>query len=110
MAYTLFMVFIETSIFTKIISKLIDDDNYAELQNSLALNPEQGDLIQNSGGLRKMRWKQQYKGKRGGIRVIYYLRVQQEQIIFIFAYVKNKAENLTSKQLQTLKSIVEEWK
>lgn len=110
MAYIVIMVFIETSVFTEIIMALLTDDSYAELQQSLALNPEQGDLIPNSGGLRKIRWKSSNKGKRGGIRVIYYYRNEHHQIIFLYAYAKSKAENLKPKQLLILKQIVGEWK
>jgi hypothetical protein len=110
MAYTLVMVFIETSVFTNLITGLLSDDNYSELQKALSLNPEQGDMIPGSGGLRKIRWKQESKGKRGGIRAIYYFRVKHDQIIFVYAYAKNKTENLTPKQLQILREIVEEWK
>lgn len=104
------MVFIETSVFTTIIKKLLSDENYSELQQDLAFNPEQGDMIPGSGGLRKIRWGKNAKGKRGGIRVIYYYRIRHEQIIFLYAYPKSKTENLTEKQLKVLKTIAEEWK
>jgi len=66
------MVFIETSIFTKEIKRLIRDDEYKQLQSVLLLRPEAGALIKGSGGLRKVRWKLRGEGKRGGLRVIYY--------------------------------------
>ncbi|VFN03575.1 MAG: hypothetical protein BECKG1743F_GA0114225_108202 [Candidatus Kentron sp. G] len=67
------MVFMETPIFTKAITRLLSDDEYRELQGKLLLHPDAGVLIKGSGGLRKIRWKGRGTGKRGGIRVIYYL-------------------------------------
>ena len=104
------MIFIETSVFTEIITALLSDDSYSELQQSLTLNPEQGDLIPNAGGLRKIRWKLTNKGKRGGIRVIYYYRNRHDQIIFLYAYAKSKTENLKPAQLKALKQIIGAWK
>ena len=66
------MLFIETSIFTKLIKELLSDNEYRLLQEELAAQPDKGDLIKNGGGIRKIRHGQQNKGKSGGIRVIYY--------------------------------------
>ena len=66
------MIFIETPVFTEDLLNLLSDNEYKEMQKALLLEPEIGDLIQGSGGFRKMRWKQGSKGKRGGVRVIYY--------------------------------------
>ena len=63
------MVFIETSVFTKQVTELLSDDDYVFLQTHLAENPTAGDVIQGTGGLRKMRWAAMGKGKRGGVRV-----------------------------------------
>ena len=66
--------FRETSVFTRDIAVLLSDDEYAELQGALIVDPEAGDIIKETAGLRKLRWSQprRGKGKRGGIRVIYY--------------------------------------
>jgi len=69
------MVIIETSIFTKRIKELMSDNVYSELQNALVAYPESGKLIQGSGGLRKIRWGTAGKGKRGGVRAIYYFNL-----------------------------------
>ncbi|WP_234393746.1 hypothetical protein [Fangia hongkongensis] len=66
------MIFIETDIFTEDVKALLSDDEYAEFQSYLAENPLIGDVIQQTGGLRKVRWSAKGKGKRGGVRVIYY--------------------------------------
>ncbi len=66
------MVFIETLTFTRLITGLLDDDEYSNLQDELVKRPDIGDLIKNGGGIRKLRWKRAGTGKSGGIRVIYY--------------------------------------
>ena len=102
------MVFIETHNFTKSIRELITDDNYAELQKALSINPAIGTLIEGTGGLRKVRWKINDKGKRGGIRIIYYWHVKNHQILFLLVYSKNVKDDLTQKQKQQLKTLVQE--
>jgi len=103
------VVIIETSIFTRIIKEMMTDDEYCELQKALISRPDIGDLIKKSGGLRKIRWKLQNRGKSGGIRVIYYWMVSSEQIYMLYTYPKGKQGNLTSQQLAALKQIVERW-
>jgi mRNA-degrading endonuclease RelE of RelBE toxin-antitoxin system len=85
MAYNTIMIFIETSIFTKEIQKLISDDNYRMLQTSLMLRPDAGRLIRGSGGLRKIRWNLPGKGKRGALRIIYYWN-PPDTIFILFSY------------------------
>ena len=62
--------FIETQVFTKQVTLLLDDADYRQLQVTLALKPRAGDMIRGSGGLRKIRWAARGRGKSGGIRVI----------------------------------------
>ena len=99
--------FIETPVFTKQITSLLDDADYRQLQVTLALKPRAGDIIRGSGGLRKIRWAVRGRGKSGGIRIIYYL-VADEEIYFLFAYAKNKQEDLDSGQLRLLRNLVKE--
>ena len=103
------MLIIETTIFTKLIVRLMDDDNYRELQDVLIGNPEAGDVIPGSGGLRKIRWRIAGRGKRGGVRVIYYRVNTAERIYMLYAYAKNEAADLTRDQLKALRQIVERW-
>lgn len=103
------MVIIETRIFTKLIKELLSDDQYKKLQEALVNRPDMGDLIKDSGGLRKVRWHLEGTGKSGGIRVIYYWVVDNHQIRMLYAYPKGKQENLTKEQIAQLKTIVERW-
>ena len=101
------MVFYETAIFTEQVVELLDDDSYRELQSVLIREPESGDLIPRSRGLRKIRWRAADRGKRGGIRVIYYL-VTRDQIYMLYAYAKNRQEDLTQEQIQRLRNLVDQ--
>ncbi len=103
------MVIIETRIFTKLIKELLSDEQYKKLQEALVNRPDMGDLIKDSGGLRKVRWHLEGTGKSGGIRVIYYWVVDNHQIRMLYAYPKGKQENLTKEQIAQLKTIVERW-
>jgi len=105
------MEFIETSVFTRIIGELLDPDEYRALQDALVLRPEAGDVIPGAEGLRKIRWGAEGRAKRGGPRVIYYFKNDRGQTHLLYAYPKNKQENLTSEQKAILTKLVrDEWK
>ena len=104
------MVIIETSIFTRLIKELMGDDSYSEMQEALVQKPDVGDLIPDSGGLRKVRWKMEGKGKRGGARIIYYWQTTDDQLWMLYGYAKAETEDLTKDQLKPLRDIVERWK
>ena len=72
MAYTMNVQFIETSVFTRQVTSLLTDDEYSQLQVALFTHPDTGAIIPHSGSLRKVRWSMSGRGKRGGVRVIYY--------------------------------------
>ena len=65
------MRFVETPVFTRVITAAIPDEHYQQLQIALMLRPTQGDVIRGSGGLRKLRWAMPGAGKRSGLRIIY---------------------------------------
>ncbi len=102
------MIIIETSIFTRQVQALLDDDDYRRLQTILVIRPDAGDLIPGGGGLRKIRWGTQGRGKRGGLRVIYYWAVRQDRILMLLMYAKNVQDDLTAEQLKVLRAIIEE--
>jgi len=102
------MIIIETSIFTRQVQCLLTDEEYRQLQLALITRPDMGDVIPGSGGLRKVRWFLAGRGKRGGVRTIYYWAVRKDQILMLLMYAKNEQDNLTNDQLKILRSIIEE--
>lgn len=103
------MIFIETPIFTEDVLELLSDEEYSEFQKYLADNPLVGDVIQQTGGLRKVRWSAQGKGKRGGVRVIYYHVTADSQIRLILIYKKGIQDDLTPEQKKMLRQLNERW-
>ena len=102
------MRFVETPVFTKRVKDLLPDEDYRTLQVALLLRPEQGALLKGAGGLRKVRWASKGVGKRGGIRVIYYWRPDEQAFYMLFAYAKAAEEDLTPDQLRVLARLVRE--
>jgi hypothetical protein len=75
----------------------------------IAHNPLRGDLIQGTGGIRKIRWhKNKSSGKSGGIRILYYYHDQSIPIFLLTAYAKNKKENISEKDKITLNKIMQQ--
>jgi hypothetical protein len=103
------MLFIETPIFTKLVTDLMPDDEYRKIQLALVLRPEAGKIIPGSSGLRKIRWKSSGSGKRGGLRLIYFWDVQEDRIYMFLIYKKSKQEDLTPNQLKILRNLVKEF-
>lgn len=103
------MEFLEAPAFTRYVSGYLADEEYRELQNRLAAAPEHGDVIPGTGGFRKFRWAdpRRGKGRRGGLRVIYYYFPGERQIWLITLYDKDEASDLTPKERQALKSAIE---
>jgi len=102
--------FLETSMFTRQIAGLLSDSEYAALQGALIVDPEAGDRIPGTGGLRKIRWLEpkRGKGKRGGVRVIYYWFEPRSVIYLLVAYSKGERDDLTSREKRVLRQLVSE--
>ncbi len=98
---------VETRLFTKLVQEYLSDDEYGALQQALVASPESGDVIPGSGGVRKLRWSVAGRGKRGGIRVIYYLRSRQGQIWMLTLYAKNVAENIPAHVLKKIREEID---
>jgi len=96
----MYATFIELGSFQKYRADYLNDDQYREFQQVLLENPEKGDLIPDTGGLRKVRFKDERrnKGTRGGIRVIYYYATNDGQFILFTLYDKDQADDLTKDQ------------
>ena len=105
------VVFIETPIFTGQVLSALTDEEYSELQKFLAEQPTAGAVIPGTGGARKLRWNHpaRNKGKRGGIRTIYFYRDSQEQIYMLYLYTKGQQVNLTQDQKKALKAVIKNW-
>jgi hypothetical protein len=103
------MEFLEAPAFTRNVFSYLSDDDYRDLQNRLAAAPELGDVMPTTGGFRKLRWAdaKRGKGRRGGLRVIYYYFPAEQQIWLMTVYGKDEASDLTVKEKQVLKSAIE---
>ena len=104
------MVFIETPVFTKRLPDLLDDEGYSALQRQLADHPDLGEVIQGTGGLRKIRVAYRGRGKRGGARVIYYHFASASRIALLLIYAKNEKDDLSADERKALKRIIEKWR
>jgi len=104
------MRFVETVVFTRRITQLLSDDAYTRLQRDLLRNPQVGKVIQGTGGLRKLRWGDESKqrGKRGGLRIIYYWYFSEQEFYMLLAFSKNEQEDLTPDQKRALRTLVEQ--
>lgn len=96
------MIFIETSIFTKLLDDYLSDDEYQVLQEYLMEHPKSGDMVRGSGGVRKMRWATGNKGKSGGIRVIYYWKSADDEMWMPTLYAKNERATIGTNVLKKI--------
>lgn len=96
------MIFIETKLFTKLLPTYLSDDDYRGLQSSLLQKPDTGDLVKGSGGVRKIRWAAEGKGKRGGVRVMYYWRKSDHEIWMLTIYSKSERATISGHQLRQI--------
>jgi len=92
--------------FTGQITGLVDDADYAKFQKELLQNPKKGDVMPQSGGLRKLRMRLPGRGKSGGARVIYLHLEERAIVVFLYVYTKAKKENLSGEQLKRLRAAV----
>lgn len=104
------MVFIETLVFTRQVRELLSDEEYAEFQWFLMDHPQAGDVIEGTGELRKVRWRQGGSGKSGGVRVIYYVVGEAGQLRMLLIYRKGVQDDLTPEQRKALKTIKDRWR
>src|SRR5215475_11188493 len=104
------MEFIEAPAFTRYLSEYLTDDEYLRLQILFKADPERGDLMPGTGGFRKLRWTdpKRGKGRRGGLRIIYYFFASDQQIWLMTLYGKDEAEDLTAGQKKALAAAIKD--
>ena len=99
---------VELPAFERYRARYLDDDSFRVLQNHLIRQPTAGDLIPDTGGLRKLRFAdaRRGKGRRGGLRVIYYWWEAGSQIWLFTLFDKNEMTDLTPRQRRTIKQMI----
>jgi hypothetical protein len=101
------MIFVETRPFSRRRAEQLTDEEFRQLHLWLVNDPEAGDLIPGAGGLRKLRWAAAGRGKRGGVRIIYYPFLGRHLIFLLFMYPKNEQADLTPEQKRVLRALVD---
>jgi hypothetical protein len=94
--------------FTAAAKNYLDEDQLGDLQEYIAKTPDRGDLIPGTGGVRKLRYAYDALGKRGGLRVIYYVREREGHIWLIAIYGKNARENMKSSTLEAVRRAIDD--
>ena len=98
---------VESPIFQKLWPIYWDEEERAEFAAHLALQPEAGDLIRGSGGVRKIRWSRAGTGKSGGVRVVYLLRAEQGEVYLLTMFAKSVKENIPLAVLKEIRRALE---
>jgi len=102
-------VFVESTLFSRLMPEYLADDEYRNIQNTLLDNPEAGVLIKGSGGLRKLRAGIKHRGKRGGLRLIYYWHKSINKFYMVNLYDKSEMSDLTRDEIRVLRLLVKQW-
>jgi len=99
---------IEASAFTRYVYDYLSEEEYLGLQSFLLQYPEAGKLVPGSGGVRKLRWGVVGRGKRGGVRIIYYFRRHHDEIWLLTIYAKNETETIPAHILRQIAKEIED--
>jgi len=98
--------FVESSLFTKMVCDYLSESDYIALQQFLLENPDAGDVVKGSGGVRKLRWGREGTGKSGGVRVCYFVRSAAGQILLLVIYAKSVRTSIPAAVLKQLKDLL----
>ena len=102
--------FVETRLFSRLVQEYLTDEEYGKLQGALMLNPDAGRVVRGSGGVRKFRWAAPGRGKRGGYRVIYFVRRPKGIIWMLTIYPKSEIDSIPGHILRQIREELEdEW-
>ncbi|MDZ4262758.1 MAG: type II toxin-antitoxin system RelE/ParE family toxin [Pseudomonadota bacterium] len=104
------MILIEPSLFTKLLAEHLSDEDYRGLQTYLLQKPDAGDVMQGSGGVRKVRWAPADKGKSGGVRVIYYWKKSEHEIWMLTLYSKSERTTIAGHILKQIAEAIDHEK
>ncbi|MGB7453790.1 MAG: type II toxin-antitoxin system RelE/ParE family toxin [Lysobacterales bacterium] len=99
--------FIETALFSRLVRDYLSDEDYSKLQGELIKNPKAGSVIRGSGGVRKLRWAATGRGKRGGYRVIYFVRRPENTIWMLTIYPKSVTDSIHGHVLKKIREEIE---
>jgi len=99
--------FIELPTFAKYREDYLDDGDFAALQAQLTSNPAGGDVVPGTGGVRKLRWTRAGMGKRGGLRIIYYVQDAKGRIWLLTLYAKSARENIAAATLRRYREVID---
>ena len=99
--------FIESTLFSKMVYDYFADEDYAAFQQFLLEHPDAGDVVRDSGGVRKVRWARAGTGKSGGVRVCYYTRNQRGQILLLVIFAKSVRASIAGAVLRQIKEVMD---
>jgi len=100
--------FIETQLFSRLVQEYLTDEDYGRLQAELIQNPAAGAVVRGSGGVRKLRWAASGRGKRGGYRVIYFVRRPKGVIWMLTIYPKSVTDSIPGPILRKIREEIED--
>ena len=102
------MLLVETTVFTRRVTMLLTDEEDRELQAAVLADPQAGDTITGTGGLRKIRWSAPGRGKRAGVRIIDYHVDARDRIYLLVIYTKSEKDDLSWDEMRVLRRLMED--
>ena len=99
---------VETPLFQKQWPLYWSEEERGEFAAYIAEHPSAGDVVPQSGGIRKVRWRRAGTGKSGGVRIIYFARTVEEEVVLLLMYAKSKTDNITGAKLKEIRRVIEE--
>ncbi|MES2283485.1 MAG: type II toxin-antitoxin system RelE/ParE family toxin [Pseudomonadota bacterium] len=98
---------VETLLFQKQWPMYWTEEERGDFAAYIAESPDAGDVVPESGGIRKVRWRRAGTGKSGGVRVIYFMRTLEEEVVLLTLYAKAKTDNITGAKLKEIRRVLE---